>query len=341
MTDKPVSRLYRFGRAILTWSAVIASIATIISLWLQLRASSPVIDATILSREQLTSPPQEKSIKVIYSFNERPVTNLWKVNLQFRHAGGQTIVGSGPKQTLIGGYIPINVKDDFEIVDFSISKNSLEAKVDKISANELAITFDQWRKDEVLGISLFLENKKGNNLLPTSFSSGRSIVDGTVNYIFLEGNGTTQIRKPLLDYLPLAVSLSTRILLSLLAIIFLVGGAGIFISTIRDIRREKKAYEWNKTYRDAALNFLSTFSQPDALQILKAESFIVSRFTRQKLLGRNDSNLWDGFSGPAPDSLRWLDEDIKKPGADLLSTTIGSIVFVMLSILLILTIWSW
>ena len=101
MSDKP-SIFVRVGKTLFAWSAVIASIATVISLWIQLRPSSPQIEGLVTRKEQLTAQPQDKQLKVTYEFGNRQVQDLWKIRLQLKQIGGQTIVGKGPKQNLTG-----------------------------------------------------------------------------------------------------------------------------------------------------------------------------------------------------------------------------------------------
>jgi len=338
MSEKP-GVFIRIGKTLITWTAVIASVATVIGLLIQLRPSSPQLEGLVTRKEQLTAQPQDKQLKVTYEFGDRQVQDLWRVRLQLKQVGGQTIVGRGLRQNIIGDYIPIIVSSGFEIVDIITDKNDVDADVRKFTNNEIRIFFSQWRKDEVVSLILLLERKGDGVLSSGSFSSARSIVDGTITYSIVEDT-VAHVKRPLMDYLPFALTLPLRIILSFVGFVFAVGGVGAAISCFGDLRENKIKYSWQKRYKLAALEYLKSSVGEMDFKILESEGFSVSSYTEQQLLRSSSGSFWGGFSGPAPSSIRWLGGDIKSPGAEFVGALFGMLFLSIMGISILSLSWS-
>ena len=76
--------------------ALVASLATVIVSFLQLRSEKRVLEIQIISADQLTRLPSVSGLSGEFTYNKIPVTNLWRIKLKFANTGDATLVGEGP-----------------------------------------------------------------------------------------------------------------------------------------------------------------------------------------------------------------------------------------------------
>jgi len=65
----------------------IASLATMASIWYQLRSQRPEITVAITDLQNLTSPPKVSQLTAKYTFAQKPVADLWQVKIALINSG--------------------------------------------------------------------------------------------------------------------------------------------------------------------------------------------------------------------------------------------------------------
>lgn len=299
---------------------LLAAVAAITGVVVQVRNPAPRLQGLLVNPEKLTSEAGDSKIHVTYRFVDKEVKALWRVRLDLRHVGGRTIIGSGPQRNIIDDHIPVTVARDFDLLDFDVTQNDLNATVQRSfdSENQFYISFEQWRRDESISIVLYLEDKTGSGVGPGAFTSGRSIADGEITYA-LADDIQNKPKRPLIDFLPEPIAFSARLFVTLVCVGLALAVWTAASSVLKDARQKARVHRWRVRFRQRARDHMKALVGDTVFQLIETQGFKISRDQLQNLAHRPASEIWGQFDGEVPESLDWLDKHDENPVANFIA----------------------
>ena len=183
--------------------AIISLAIAIASFLHQLRTVSRDVQCQILSCDELTTTSSKDAggLKAEYYYAEKKVEHLWRLELLLSNSGNAVIIGQGPSSNLIGNGISLQFPEKCDILEHRIDRKDFPLTIDKLSKNELNISFVQWRPKEIVKIIAFISASTCNSDEVRPFFPDREIVDGDLT---IESSPTPKPRHngQLFDYLP-------------------------------------------------------------------------------------------------------------------------------------------
>ena len=136
---------------------VLASIATLVALWLQVRETQPHVTAQLLIlRPAASDSTSTEYARAILAMQDRPVFTLdhtWHVKVRVVNDGELTLFTSGPKQNVLTEELKIEFPGRATILSFGtdIEGNALEENMQlEATRKTLSMKFTQWRSGEAV-----------------------------------------------------------------------------------------------------------------------------------------------------------------------------------------------
>lgn len=286
------------------------------------QGKAPRLTVSVTKKEQLTVLPQIPFLKAEFSLRDRPVKDLWRVDLKFVNTGSATLIGDGTRKNIFSDHIPIYIGAGFDLIDLVSEDKGFGAVIQKGIGNSLNLRFLQWRNGESMTATLYLERTNGTVSTGTNlFSAPRAIIDGDLEFI----DASNEVgSKPLVDYLPAGLATFVRLLIYGIAALVMVGAIAAGISTTKEFFRDRQQLLWQRNYLSKAKAHLQGRLSKSELELLLG-GYRMSNAENQKKF----EEAWRGFDGPMPDSHRWLNAKFPKPVADF---ALGSLVAIGLAI---------
>jgi hypothetical protein len=232
--------------------ALLASLATLISLFTALRSDKRALELQITAADHLTQLPNVDGLNGEFTFKTIPVKDLWRLKIQFINTGDVTLIGEGPSSSLITKTISIRFPSDVNILNASAEANSFYT-INKTDSNTLDIGFSQWRPGEKFETIIFVASDNILEAFPLPLIPNRPIIDGDINITNLI-SPTSSGKQPLIDYLPLTISsigrnLGITISFSVGFFLFILFSIFIPVSYFR-------FYSWKRKYYASFKNYL-------------------------------------------------------------------------------------
>lgn len=132
------------------------------------------LDIQTTYAENITTykPIQNISVKYYYQ-DSLEVNNLWKMQWTIRNTGDKTIIGSGNNSQLLSNSLPLNFNNNIKILSLEITNSNNNANLQNEN-----IFFQQWRRDEYIEITAFIESQEQ----PRIQINDRYIIDSEISY---------------------------------------------------------------------------------------------------------------------------------------------------------------
>ena len=132
------------------------------------------LDIQTTYAENITTykPIQNISVKYYYQ-DSLEVNNLWKMQWTIRNTGDKTIIGSGNNSQLLSNSLPLNFNKNIKILSLEITNSNNNANLQNEN-----IFFQQWRRDEYIEITAFIESQEQ----PRIQINDRYIIDSEISY---------------------------------------------------------------------------------------------------------------------------------------------------------------
>lgn len=266
--------------------ALLASLATVISVWLQIRQPATKIDVLIES-EHLTAIPQIPDLRAEFSFRDKLVSDLWRLSVRITNTGDKTIIGEGQLKNLLGNQVSLFVPNGYEILGIQVDSASFPVEVTQLTERSFSMRFAQWRRRESLRLTIYLQRLPQADDKPSLYSEDRPILDGDV----LIRDVTNQIdttKTPLLDRLNPVLANTLRIVS---VIVLLLLTAFCFYLLIKELWGIWKFLDWQSKYYDDFMKFVRSKYGEYSEEKLKS-------WKSDFVLWDLDDALWKEFSGP-------------------------------------------
>lgn len=179
---------------------VIASLATVLTLWIQIQSRTPGAEVQVLSVERLTTPLDVEGLVGTYSYNGQPVRDVWKLRLRFLNTGDATLVTEGPRQNVMPGSLSLAFPAGSRVLQHSLENETFPSSL-SVGVDRLFLHFSQWRIGEEATYSVYLGHDQLVDEAPLPRPIGREIIDGDLIVRSLPTGGAAQPRTQL-DGLP-------------------------------------------------------------------------------------------------------------------------------------------
>lgn len=265
-------------------AALVAMIAGVWTVALQIRSKRAEVTAEITSMEELTPPTRLPDLSATFTYKGQPVDHLWKVTLNIVNSGDKTLVGEGTQKILMGDNISFEFPADCRLLDTIVVRKDFPGALHQ-SQNSIAISFTQWRKLESFSVSCFVTRPpgaRGSIHPPIPTAQGRSIIDGDI-LIRDISTPVKNAKKPLLDYLPAPLAIPAKAVGAISIAVWggLLVGFGFFL--FRDLVRTKW---WKRKHLAEFQTFLAT----QQIEPLVQRSYLNNPTLVPK-------NLWTAYPG--------------------------------------------
>lgn len=221
-----------------------ACVATIGGFYFQIRQANPRIDVILQSNQNLTYLPQIPQLKADFRFDERPVRDLWQSRLTLLNSGRKTIIGEGQQKNIVRDAIVLGVSKGFNLLQLQTESADFSTVVKKIDESHFSISFLQWRRNETINLTVYLERTDRNIPAPSFLSEDRHLIDGDI--VFLDAS-ILRSRQPktLLDHLnPTIAAMFRGCVLAILSGVAALSVWACFMET----REYLGAHEWRRRY---------------------------------------------------------------------------------------------
>lgn len=162
---------------------ILAGFAAIFGVYLQLSANKPIIEIKTISSDKLTNLPNLDGLNASYTYKNKPVNSLWKLNYLISNIGNQTIIGAGNNKNIIKENIKFSLNENFKILELSILNKKQPIEID-FNDNNIDFSFLQWRPNENINIVIYVE-QLNNQDIPNLVANDREIINGEIKYSFL------------------------------------------------------------------------------------------------------------------------------------------------------------
>jgi hypothetical protein len=118
-----------------------------------------------------------------YFYKSQPIEQLWKVTLTFDNLSNKTIIGTGTQKNIIYDTLILCVPPGIKLIDKKLKRADFNHNL-SISGNKLKISFEQWRKNEILEYNFYVikdpisTSEKIQSII--SLPKFRQIIDGDI-----------------------------------------------------------------------------------------------------------------------------------------------------------------
>lgn len=313
--------------------AILASIASLIGLYYQIKKPAPSLEVRILAKERLTASPPIPALVAEYKYQERVVKDLWRVTFQVTNPGGTTLITQGETRNVISEGIEMRIKKGFDFLGFETSKKFEGLNVTKSAENALVFRFLQWMKDENVVMNLFLERVDPSLAIGGDvFLFERVLADGKINVVVAE-EGAAVPKQPLIDrWSPFFGNVTRAIIYILCGFILLLGFIMPFVG-LRQFKDERRQLKWRNVHRDAAITHLKErHPNSESLKLIRhfPRQSSANRVLSQKSMSEW-KDIWSDFEGVPPEEGYWLSEQAPKPVTSLFASFFAALGFISIA----------
>lgn len=163
---------------IFSYIGKLATIVTIIggcvAIYFAFHEKQIKLDVQTSSAENLTTHKATQDLSVKYYFQDSlEVHNLWRMQWVIRNIGDQTIIGTGTGSHLLNNGLPFSFTDSCQIISLQMTGNNNNAIL-----QPSRIWFQQWRRNEYVELTAFIESVKQPEIL----LSNRDVIDSEISY---------------------------------------------------------------------------------------------------------------------------------------------------------------
>lgn len=233
--------------------ATLASVGTLVGLWLQVRSHKPELQVQILSADSLSPSIDVPDVQYHATYKGEPIQNPWKLRLAFVNTGSDTIVGQGTKSNILGDKITVSFPQGTRIFGLPQESSTLPLAVNLKDQAQLEVTFTQWRPHEQAIYSVYVSGPEPKKY-PVPSVPSRDLIDGDISVLDLT-KVTVHGPVPILDRTTHPVALVGRILAILLSGVIAVlclGFASIAVKERIQIAR------WNAANSEAFAEYIDS-----------------------------------------------------------------------------------
>ena len=290
---------------------ILAGIAGIFSVYLQSTTNKPIIEIKIISSDKLTNLPNLDGLNANYTYNNKPVNSLWKLNYIISNIGNETIIGEGNNKNIIRSNIKFSLNNNFKILKIDVSKE--KENLFKINENSIFFSFLQWRPNENINLVIYAEQLNNKNV-PILITNDREIIDGEVKYSSL----LDEINN---NELTLFYQLPKMIQTVLWWFTVIVFGFVIVIMPfvwIDSFIKYRNFNKWKREHKETYNQFINQLIEGNHLKEYLEPNYL-------------PNSLWKEYPSKIP----------KIPDDNFKDMTIGSIVFIGISLIPLLLLIKW
>src|SRR5713226_2682205 len=218
--SSPRSELSRWLQRGALALATLASVGTLVGLWLQVRSHKPELQVQILSADSLSPSIDVPDVQYHATYQGAPIQNPWKLRLAFVNTGPDTIVGQGSKSNILGDKITVAFPEGTRVLGFPQESSTLPLAVGLKEQAQLEVTFTQWRPHEQAIYAVYVSGPEPKRY-PIPSVPSRDLIDGDIKVLDLT-KVTVHGPLPILDRTTHPVALVGRILGVLLSCVIAV-----------------------------------------------------------------------------------------------------------------------
>jgi hypothetical protein len=278
-----------YGWGAIAGVAGLVAVAIAVLQLLQMRPPQRVITCLVPSSSELTAVARSPDLSAAFTFRGKNVEHLWKVTLDCTNTGDSTIVGEGQGKNILQDSILLSFPENTSILASEVdSKDPTDLPVipSVIPPNTVSLTFSQWRKNERVVLSYYVETP-ANVPRVTPRSTRRDILDGFVSVSEVRGtdevaNDTRWISPRLPPNLRALVDGVGRSFAAVLGALVLLISVFVTVESVQ-------YFLWRRSNQSKFREFLGTLPESK-----------ISASDRQKYDNRPDlmpKSLWVGFEG--------------------------------------------
>lgn len=182
---------------IFSYIGKLATIVTIIggcvAIYFAFHEKQIKLDVQTSSAENLTTHKATQDLSVKYYFQDSlEVHNLWRMQWVIRNIGDQTIIGTGTESHLFNNGLPFSFTDSCQIISLQMTGNNNNAIL-----QPSRIWFQQWRRNEYVELTAFIESVKQPEIL----LSNRDVIDSEISYSQYSPESTAN-KSYIIEYFP-------------------------------------------------------------------------------------------------------------------------------------------
>jgi hypothetical protein len=226
---------------------LISVVVAFIGLYFAYKQINPDRPSLTIEIRSIVSPPSVNAIKDLeanFTFRGKPVTDLIAVTFALRNSNSVPLVGRGPKQNIVSDRILLSFKNGLRPINIEEVINQPNVVISLQEPNSIAMRFDQWRSEETLELTTYVEGKAGKELFDVP-SLSRQIIDGVVTEIQSVGASDKRGLNTIFEVKTVFLIRKLGGFLSfLVGIVFL----GFGLVAMRDALGSRKASAADKTY---------------------------------------------------------------------------------------------
>ncbi len=268
----------------------IGLIGGVIAVYQSFKNEDPELSTSFQSIQSATTESAYEDLQAKYYFNGREVKKLWVIDFSVKNTGSTTLIGKGPKSSLMSDSLSINVGNHYTIIKSLPVENTIGELAWSWHDSIMELRFQQWRPDAYFNFRFFVEGDS-NVTEPPAFSMyPDEIINGKiVSKPFFKPQSKSFLEKALGngDSFLYARTIAAFILLELM--IFIVLDFINFASKLMALKKWKGKYF--EKYIESIKNLRPDLSESSALNL--------------KLI---DDQTWDQLQIPKPAKiLHWND----------------------------------
>lgn len=206
-------------------ATIISIIGGCVAIYFAFNEKQIKLDIQTTNVENLTTHKAIQNLSVRYYYLDSiEVCHLWKMQWLIRNTGDKTIIGYGADSQLLNEGLQIRLDGDVRIFSIDITNSSNGATL-----KDRSLHFKQWRKDEYVEITAFIESDKE----PRIEISDRDIVDSEISYSIYTPD--IAVGKGLIiEYFPKWLGKTLKIIYLILAAITILAGIATIFSKKND-----------------------------------------------------------------------------------------------------------
>lgn len=282
---------------------VLVLCATVFGVWYQTSEKHLVLDLDLLNIDELTELSNTPNLKANFKYNETEVSHLWKATFRMKNVGDKVIIGKGSHSNLLEKSIPITFGEHFKIIDQEVSYNDINLNA-KVDSNQINVTFEQWREDELAVISVYLEALDSDNKKPFPIVISRSLVNGVIKINDISSVKGVQEKEPKIVF-PESILKSGKFIFGLFificAILIVIA---LFKAPIefykRKVWEKNNLEEFNKYLNELDSNTINEKLSSHLIEKCKSDpevtpQIIWSNFKGEKLTSSSISSTYKGL----------------------------------------------
>lgn len=200
-------------------AALVTIIAGCIAIYFALHEKRIKLDVEIINSENLIAHEAIQDLSIKYYYKDTvEIHNLWKIQWVIRNTGDKTIVGIGSEKHILSDGLSIHFNNKSHtgcrVLFARISNSNNGATI-----NNQKLYFKQWRRDEYIELTAFIESPTQ----PELFINDRDIVDSEISYSVYTPKREYNC---IADHLPIWLNKTFKIIYFIIGAIVLL--AGIF-----------------------------------------------------------------------------------------------------------------